>query len=380
MQLAASLGLRHYRLSVEWSRVEPERGRFDETALDRYRAICDAAVAAGVTPWVNCFHFTHPRWFAERGGFLEPANHADFLRYVERVGRALAPHARHFHVANESMVYVLIGYLMGEIPPFVRDADAAFAMTRHVLALHADAFRILKSLEPQPTVATIEVYLDPRPDDAGDALQRQAAERFDAWYHGVLLEALATGWVRPPRRELERSESAQRARGEWNEPEEIPHLRGALDVYGFNFYSSTSFGAAGTGSWSERADAPLDAMQRKVHPGGLEAGLLRVAKALPGVPLLVTENGCPTRDETFRIRYVAAHLAALDRARLRGADVRGYFHWTAVDNYEWQFGFGPERFGLIAFDPVTQERTVKESGRWLAGVIRAGALDPSQIP
>jgi beta-glucosidase len=262
------------------------------------------------------------------------------------------------------MVYVLIGYMMGEIPPFVRDPDAAFTMTRHVLALHADAYRILKSQDPRPTVATIEVYLDARPEDAGHALQRQAAERFDAWYHGVLLEALATGWIRAPRRE----------------PEEIPHLRGALDAYGFNYYSSTSFGAAGTGSWSDRADAPLDAMHRKVHPGGLEAGLLRVAKALPGVPLLVTENGCPTSDETFRIRYLAAHLAALDRARAAGADVRGYFHWTLVDNYEWRFGFGPERFGLVAFDPATQERSVKASGRWLADVIREGAIDPSRIP
>jgi beta-glucosidase len=364
MRLAASLGIRHYRLSVEWSRVEPERGRFDPAALDRYRAICDAAAAAGVTPWVNVFHFTHPAWFAERGGFLEPANHADFLRYVERVGRALTPHARHFHVSNESMVYVLTGYLMGAVPPFHRSSASAFAMTRHVLALHADAYRILKGLEPQPTVATIEVYLDPRPADAADVGQRAAADRFDAWYHGTLLEALATGWVRAPNRA----------------PEEVPHLRGALDVYGFNYYSATSFGASGAGSWSDLPDPPVDAMGRKVFPRGLEEGLLRVAAALPGVPLLVTENGCPTTDETFRIRYVAAHLAALDRARQRGADVRGYFHWTLVDNYEWTFGFGPERFGLVAFDPATQERTVKASGRWLAGVIQSGMLDPARIP
>jgi beta-glucosidase len=380
MRLAASLGLRHYRMSVEWSRVEPERGRFDPAALDRYRAICDAATAAGVTPWVNLFHFTHPAWFAERGGFLETVNHADFLRYVERVGRALAPHARHFHVSNESMVYVLTGYLMGAVPPFVRDSASAFAMTRHVLALHADAYRILKGLEPQPTVATIEVYLDPRPDDANDPAQRTAAERFDAWYHGTLLEALATGWVRVPNREPERSEGGNRARGEWNEPEEVPHLRGALDLYGFNYYSATSFGAAGTGSWSDLADPPVDAMGRKAFARGLEEGLLRVGAALPGVPILVTENGCPTTDETFRIRYVAAHLAALDRARHRGADVRGYFHWTLVDNYEWSFGFGPERFGLVGFDPATQERTVKASGRWLAEVIHSGMLDPARIP
>jgi beta-glucosidase len=164
------------------------------------------------------------------------------------------------------------------------------------------------------------------------------------------------------------------------EPEEIPHLQGALDLYGFNYYNSTSFGVAGRGSFSDLADPPLDAMHRKVFPRGMEEGLLRVSKALPGVPLIVTENGCPTTDETFRIRYVAAHLAALERARERGVDVRGYFHWTLVDNYEWSFGFGAERFGLVGFDPATQERIVKASGRWLAEVIRKGVLDPAHVP
>ncbi len=364
LALVASLGIRHYRLSVEWSRVEPERGRFDHTALDRYREICDAACEAGVTPWVNLFHFTHPRWFAARGGFLDPANHADFLRYVETVVRALRPHARHFHVQNESMVYVLSGYLLGQNPPFVSRREAAFDMTRHVLALHADGYRAIKSVDPGLKVSTIEVSLDPRPLDPGDALQRLAAERFDAWYQGTLLDALASGWIRLPGRD----------------DEEIPHLRGALDFYGFNYYSSIGFGPAGPTSFADRPGAPLDAMGRFVFPTGLEEGLLRVARALPGVPLVVTENGCPTTDETFRIRYVAAHLAALDRARRHGADVRGYFHWTAVDNYEWHHGYSDARFGLIGFDPVTFERSAKASGRWLAGVIAAGRIDPARIP
>jgi beta-glucosidase len=362
--LVASLGIRHYRLSVEWSRVEPERGRFDEAALDRYRHICDAAVAAGLVPWVNLFHFTHPRWFAARGGFLERANHSDFIRYVAQVVRRLSPHARHFHVQNESMVYVLAAYLMGQNPPFVKSREAAFDMTRHVLALQAEAAHAIKSVDPGLLVAGIEVYLDARPVDPSDPTQCAASERFDAWYHGTLLEALASGWIRLPGRE----------------PEEIPRLREAIDLYGFNYYSSTAFGPDGVGSFTDRPDGPIDAMGRHVFPRGLEEGLLRVAHALPGLPLVVTENGCPTSDETFRIRYIAAHLAALARARARGADVRGYFHWTAVDNYEWHQGFSDARFGLIGFDPRTKARQVKASGRWLAEVIASGEIDPARLP
>lgn len=361
LRLLASLGFRHVRLSVEWSRVQPDEDRFDEAAIARYAAICAAAREAGLVPWVNFFHFTHPTWFARKGGFLERRNHGDFLRYVEHVGRALAPVARHFHVQNESMVYVLVAYLLGTMPPFLRDGGAAFDMTRHVLWLHAEGYRILKGLDPGNTVATIEVYLDARPEDPANEAHRSAALGFDTWYHGTLLEALRTGWVRLPGRD----------------PEEIPHLKGALDLYGFNYYSAQSFGTRGVGSYSDRSDAPVDGMGRRVFPQGMEDGLVRVADALPDVPIVVTENGCPTDDEGFRIRYVAAHLAALDRARERGAPVRGYFHWTAVDNYEWLEGFRPgARFGLIGFDPGTGARRVKASGEWFRRLLAAGRLAP----
>ena len=363
LRLAAGLGLRHYRLSVEWSRVEPEAGRFDEAALDRYRAICDAARAAGLVPWVNFFHFTHPRWFAARGGFLAPDGPGAFLRYLERVARALSGHARHFHVSNESMAYVSGGYLIGEMPPFARGRETAFAMTRVVLGLQAEGYALLKGVDPGATVATIEVYLDARPYDPREAPHRAAAERFDAWYHGVLLEGLASGWVRIPE----------------CEPFELPRLRGALDLYGFNYYTPTWFGGP-RGVGAPEGPAPRDALGRVVEPSGMERGLLRVAAALPGVPLMVTESGCPTTDEVFRIRYLAAHLAALERARRAGAPVGGYFHWTLVDNYEWTHGFSDARFGLVGFDPATLERRVKRSGEWLREVIAAGNLDPARIP
>lgn len=360
----AGLGIRSYRLSVEWSRVEPERGVFDEAALDRYRALCDAAHAAGVTPWVNFFHFTQPRWFAARGGFLAPGGPSDFLRYLERAARALMPHARHYHVQNEAMIHVVASYLVGDHPPFLRDGDKALDMTRVVLQLHADGYRLLKGLDGRAQVVTIDAYLDvqPRSPREGDV---RFAERFDAWYHGAPLAAFASGWLALPGRE----------------PVEIPGLPGALDAYGLNYYAPTPVPPGGPEGTGEAAgDPPRDAMGRRVDPTGLERGLRRVAEALPGVPLLVTENGCPTSDESFRIRYLAAHLAALARCREAGLPVGGYFHWTAVDNYEWRYGFGDERFGLIGFDPATRERRVKASGRWLAEVIERGRIDPDRIP
>jgi beta-glucosidase len=212
--LVAGLGFRHYRLSLEWSRVEPERGRFDERALDRYRAVCDAARAAGLTPWVNLVHFTHPRWLAARGGLLAQAGRDDFLRYAERAARALRGHADHFHSQNESMVYVFGAYLTGQLPPFAADGAQAREMTRAVLGLHARTYALLKEIEPASRVATIEVYLDFHPEDPADAGNVASVASLDAWYNGCVLGGLATGWITLP----------------GGEPEVLPVLRGALDL------------------------------------------------------------------------------------------------------------------------------------------------------
>ncbi len=363
-RLLAQLGFRHYRLSVEWSRVEPERGRFDPKALDHYRSVCDAANEAGLTPWVNLFHFTHPRWLVARGGLLAASGQGDFLRYAEHTVSALAPHATHWHSQNESMVYVLLGYLTGEFPPEIADGDAAAAMTETVARLHAGTYGIVKAADSRNTVATIEVYIDYHAEDPDDPENVEGVASLDRWYNATLLEGLGSGVLPLPGRD----------------PVEIPGLQGALDVYGLNYYNATRVGPSGIGHWSDQPDPPIDAMGRAVHPAGLEQGLLRVADALPGVPLLVTENGCPTTDEDFRIRYIAAHLWALERARRAGAPVGGWFHWTAVDNYEWKHGYSDARFGLIGFDPTTGERTPRRAAEFLRRVISDGELRPEHLP
>jgi beta-glucosidase len=362
--LLRSFGIRHYRLSVEWSRVEPERGRFDEAAIDHYRAVCEAALSAGITPWVNFYHFTRPLWFRERGDFQNAENEADFLRYVERVTRALAGSAKHFHSQNESLLYAQLGWRFGQMPPFVHDDEQAWSATLRMLWLHAGTYRVIKSIDADAKIGPVEAYLDFHPADPNSEADRTSVDRADYWFHRVFWEGLATGRVTSP--------EARAA--------EVEGLAGAADFYGLNYYSASRIGSSGHGSHADREGRPRDGMGRYVHPQGLERGLRRAAEALPGMPLLVTENGCPTTDERFRIRYLAAHLAALDRVRRSGIDVGGYFHWTAVDNYEWGQGMDRTPFGLIAFDRETGERRPKASASWLGEVIAAGRIDPGSIP
>lgn len=359
--LIAGLSFGHYRLSVEWSRVEPDPGQFDQHAIDGYKQMCESAMAAGLTPWVNFLHFTMPSWVARTNRFLNDDNVSAFLRYLERVGSELAPYAQHFHVGNELLSYVTDSYRRGLLPPYGQDEADAVKVMYAVLFIYAHGYLALKGINDGCEVATIEAYQECR---AGEPEDEALAMAEDSWLNKPLLTGLRSGWVElPGQREFE-----------------IPELKGAADLYGFNYYASTTFVRGQARSTRAAADAPHDAMGRFVFPWGLEDGLCRVHNELPNMRLIVAENGCPTIDECFRIRYIAAHLAAIDRAAGKGARAEGYFHWTAVDNFEWREGFSDARFGLIGFDPKTKDRYVKQSGDWISDIIKKGRLTREDIP
>jgi beta-glucosidase len=262
------------------------------------------------------------------------------------------------------MLYAQLGWRVGRMPPFVHDDEQAWNATLRMLSLHAGTYRVIKAIDADARIGPVEAYLDFHPADPDSEADRTTVDRADYWFHRVFWEGLASGRLAAPDGRVA----------------EVEGLRGAADFYGLNYYAASRVGTQRQDSHADREGRPLDGMGRYVHPQGLERGLRRVAEALPGMPLLVTENGCPTTDERFRIRYLAAHLAALDRARRSGIDVGGYFHWTAVDNYEWGQGMDRTPFGLIAFDRETGERRPKASASWLGEVISAGRVEPGTIP
>ena len=237
-------------------------------------------------------------------------------------------------------------------------------MTRTVLELQAEGYRILKGLDPRRDGGDASRSTSTcAPRDPADAGHRAAAERLDAWYHGVLLEALATGWIRLPGRE----------------PVEIPPLRGALDLYGFNYYTPTWLRRRGRLRGAGRG-GPRDVLGRAVDPSGLERGLLRVAAALPGVPLLVTENGCPT---PTRPSASATSRRTSPPSSARAAPARPSAATSTGPPSTTTSGTRASATRASASSPSipqTQERRVKRSGEWLRDVIAAGELDPARIP
>lgn len=357
--LLAGLGLKHYRLSVEWSRVEPEDGVVDQAALDHYRRMLESAHARGIVPWVNLHHFALPRWFAAMGGFLHEANLDRWRRHVERVGRALAPLCSHWHPINEANAYAAVAYLLGLMPPGMKDGVAYRQMLRNTMLLYRDAYQVLKSVNPAFQVGTIHVFVPVFPADPQNEHDVALARNFDAHVNAVPLRALKDGVIDLP----------------GQEPEEIAGMRGAADFFGANYYSASSVSSSDSGAPLPYPPGAkrLTQLGNVPWPEGLLQVLRRVRDTGLGIPIYVAENGVGTDDDAWRIEYIGTHLEKVAQAIDEGCDVRGYFYWTSVDNFEWNFGWTAQ-FGLIGFDPVTFERLPRPSAAFLGEVARSGVL------
>lgn len=337
----ASFGFDNYRFSVEWSRVEPEDGEFSISALDHYRRMVETCRENGVVPVVTLHHFTTPRWVTESGGWINGSTADLFGRYSERVARHLGDGVGRWCTINEPNMVSTIGYLLGEFPPGRTDRFLRAKCNEVFVSAHRKARDAVKSVSSAPlgiTLAMQEFLLD-----APDSERHQAEAKRDSAWAGL----------EDPFFEV--------ARGD--------------DFFGVQTYTRQYFSA--TGRVKPAPDTRVTMMGYEFSPEALEGCIRRAWERTDHVPILVTENGIATTDDSERIEYVHGALEGVLRCLKDGIDVRGYTYWSLLDNFEWVFGYRPT-FGLIGVDRSTQQRVPKPSARWLGQVAQANALLPIQ--
>ena len=352
--ILAGLGCNAYRFSLEWSRIEPEPGYFSRAALDHYRRMAACCLEHGITPFVTLNHFTTPRWFAGLGGWGQRDAADRFGRYATRVSEHMGDLLSWVGTLNEPNLMDLLQYT-GKVPmgagarglgdeaaapsaPGVGGFDPARYRIGHVGAgvermaqVHRRAVEAVKSGPGNPKVGWSLALVDFQPSGEGGARCQEA------------LQGASIDWL----------EVAQDD-----------------DFVGVQTYSRDLIGPDGAVPPPE--GAPTMQTGWEVYPEALEH-TVRLAAEHAGVPVLVTENGMATADDTARIAYTKGALEGLARCLADGIDLRGYLHWTLLDNFEWMSGYAMT-FGLIAVDRESLVRTVKPSARWLGAVARANAL------
>jgi beta-glucosidase len=332
--LLAELGFGAYRFSIEWSRIEPEEGEFSKAALDHYARMIATCREHELVPVVTFHHFTTPRWMAARGGWADAGVVDAFARFCERSVTHLGDSIGIACTLNEPNVVSMLGYLMGEFAPGHRNFGEYARVNEHFIAAHRKAFDVLKAGPGEFPVGQCVAMGDWwAPEGAEDVVVRTRH-----MHEGQFLEA---------------------SRGD--------------DYVGVQAYSRTRLSAEGLPIGPEDGVPVVASMGYEYWPQALEVAV-RYAAEVAQVPIYVTENGIGTDDDEERIRFVTDALRGLARCIDDELDVRGYVYWSLLDNFEWALGYAP-RFGLVAVDRDTQERTVKPSARWLGNVARTGVLD-----
>lgn len=362
----AALHQNAHRLSIEWSRLEPEPDRWDDAAAARYRQMLGGLRARGIEPMVTLHHFTLPQWVAAAGGWEAPRIVAWFARYARRCAEWLGEFAHHWVPINEPNVVVLLGYVMGRFPPAVRDPLRAPRVARHLLRAHAAAYRAVHEAQPHARVGTAHNIrlLDPVPPPAPLAgrLDRWAADANSWGFNWFWLNVLS-GQERPAVMRIGR----------------VGECAGTLDFVGVNYYTRDRVRfhpLRPRDGFLESLRAPGavvgDHEYGEVYPDGLRRALLEAWRRYRR-PIYVTENGLPDGDDDLRPSFLCDHLAAVAAALDQGVPVRGYYHWSLIDNFEWADGWRM-KFGLLALDPATQRRAERRSARLYAEICRSGAL------
>jgi len=332
VDLAADLGLGAYRFSLEWSRIEPAEGEFSIAALDHYRRQCAACHERGVSPVVTFHHFTTPRWLAARGGWEAPDAPECFARYVRRAVEHMGDLIGWACTINEPNVVAVLGYTVGIYPPGMKDEIGRhFAVNEAMVRAHRLAVDALRS---GPGTFPVGITLSMEELVAGEGGQgtRDAAEQI---LENSFLDATAGD-----------------------------------DFVGVQCYERTVLGP--TGPIEPPPGTRLTQMGYEFWPQVVEYTVRRTA-AYTGLPVVVTENGLATEHDPERIEFIATALEGLHRCIADGIDVRGYFVWSLLDNFEWHLGFGP-KLGLCAVDPVTFDRHPKPSAHWFGNVAKSNSL------
>jgi beta-glucosidase len=335
VDLVAGMGLGAYRFSLEWSRIEPAEGEFSTASLDYYRRICMALRERGISPVVTYHHFTSPRWLAARGGWEAPDAPDAFARFAAKATQHLGDVIGWGCTINELNLVGTSGYTNGTSPPGVKDDLLRhLAVNESIAKAHRQGVEAIRS-GPGDFPVGLTLSMDEMVADPGG--------------EEVLVAA----------REILEDFFMRNTAGD--------------DFMGVQCYSRIHFGPEGQAP--NDPNVPLTQMGYEYWPQGVEHCARRAAE-LTGLPILLTESGIATTEDSERIDYISDVLRGVRRALDDGIDIRGYFVWSLLDNFEWSLGFTP-KFGLHSVDPVTFDRTAKPSAAWYSSVARANALVPA---
>jgi beta-glucosidase len=374
--LMRQLGLKAYRFSVSWPRVFPSGfGRVNMAGLDFYDRLTDALLAANIEPFITLHHWDYPQALYEKGGWINRDNLGYFADYAAVMAKRLGDRVHRWATFNEPSVIAWDGYISGEHAPGEQDPVKARQVTHNLMVAHGLAVQAIRAADPSLEVGIVLTQwgVDPASDDPADIA---AAEQ--AWNvrDTVFLHPLFTGHYHPEILDTLEDQLPEINSGD------MALISQELDFLGINSYSRSVISAK-QGRLENIPGSEYTEMGWEVCAPAFRRMLVKINNDYRLPPIYITENGAAFKDlitpdgkihDERRMDYLRQHFIAVRQAMQDGVDIRGYFVWSLLDNFEWGHGF-TKRFGIIHVDYTTQKRKIKDSGEWYAGVIRSNQVE-----
>ena len=327
-KLLKKLNLNTYRFGIEWSRLEPEEGKWDEAAVEHYRLYIDKLHEMDIEPVLNVWHWTVPVWFANKGGFQKGANLKYFDRLITKISEEYGHALRYVITLNEPNNYVSFGYILKRWPPQEGNFFHGSQVYWNLVRAHKRAYKILKKRHPEMQIGIANQLAN---------IQAKRPHNFFDEVSTKVMRYLWNWWF-------------------------LRRIRRQQDFIGFNYYFTDYY----TGLLKrENPKTPLNDMGWYMEPEGLYPLLLRIW-ARYKKPIIITENGVADQSDQYRRWWLEESIVAMQRAISEGVKIKGYFHWSLTDNFEWSDGWWP-RFGLVEVDrKAGMERKIRPSAKWFA--------------
>ncbi|HEY9734309.1 MAG TPA: GH1 family beta-glucosidase [Drouetiella sp.] len=366
--LLKQIGIKAYRFSLSWPRIFPQgHGIVNWAGLDYYDRMVDSLLALGIEPFITLYHWDLPQSLQDKGGWGNRDLLGYFADYAAVAVKRLGDRVKYWTTFNEPWVVAVLGNLTGEMAPGFKDRKLTAQVAHNLMVAHGMAVQAIRSIEPDLKVGIV-LNLTPVEAHTDDKYQKMAAERAwnatSAWF----LDPLFKGCY-PPGALKDLSADAPQVK-----PNDFALISQKLDYLGVNYYTRTTIGPQG--EMKKVPGSEYTEMGWEVAPEALGRMLVRMNNEYRLPPIYITENGCALDDhvvgehvhDTRRIKYIHDHLVELRKSMRLGVNIRGYFVWSLLDNFEWAHGYS-KRFGMIYVDYPTQKRILKDSAYWYSKVI-----------
>lgn len=329
--IAKKLNLNSFRFGIEWARLEPEEGQWNEEAVEHYRKYIEELKKRGIEPFLNIWHWTVPLWFEQNGGFTKRSNIKYFSNFVDKIAKEYGRDLRYIITLNEPNVYTTFCFITAEWPPQERNYLKAIMTAYNLVTAHKKAYKTLKKSNPHMQIGI------------ATQLANIQAKRPHNFVDEAVTKTMRYGW------------------NWWY----LRRIRKYQDFVGFNYYFTDYY----KNFKRENPQVPKSDIGWYMEPEGLYPLLIR-AWAHHKKPIIITENGVADSQDQYRQWWIEETIIAMAKAISEGVDVAGYFHWSLLDNFEWAYGWWP-KFGLVEVNRISgMKRTVRQSAKWYAEYIK----------